>query len=482
MAELADRQARLDLLDAGGDPYAAVREVFSWSIQHLPDAAARTFRLLGLHPGPDLDPYPAAALADTDLDHARRTLELLARAHLVHRTSRGRYGMHDLLRAYATHLATTEESDQQRQTAQQRLFDYYQAAAVSAMDTLHPAEAHYRPEAAASATPLPSLAERDPAHAWLEAERFCLVAMAAHTAAIGRSDYVVGLSRILHRYLGDAHLTEMLAINEHALRAAEHAGDLSGQGHALRALGMAHTRLTRYETATEYCRQAVARFEKTGDLVGQALALTSLGICHYRQGNHELAIDEHLRSIELARRASDRFGEACALNNLAVVQERVARYAEAAEHHRLALAIFTERGARYCEGLALSNLANVELGHYGSAGDHLQRSLDRIRQLGSPITEAHTLDTLGILHLRLGEPERAIRYFQQALILYRGAGERSGQAWALNGLGEAAQLAERPADALTYHTDALAIAGRQRRPAPAGPRPHRPRTRALDPW
>jgi transcriptional regulator with XRE-family HTH domain len=54
--ELADQQQRLDLLDAGGDPRTAVRAVFSWSYRHLDPAAARAFRLAGLHPGPDFDP------------------------------------------------------------------------------------------------------------------------------------------------------------------------------------------------------------------------------------------------------------------------------------------------------------------------------------------------------------------------------------------------------------------------------------------
>ena len=63
--ELADQQRRLDLLDAGGDPRTAVRAVFSWSYRHLDADAARAFRLLGLHPGPDLDRYAAAALTGT---------------------------------------------------------------------------------------------------------------------------------------------------------------------------------------------------------------------------------------------------------------------------------------------------------------------------------------------------------------------------------------------------------------------------------
>jgi DNA-binding SARP family transcriptional activator len=86
VTELGDLQRRLELLDAGGDPRAAVRAVFSWSYRQLPPDAARTFRLIGLHPGVDIDHYGAAALADTSADHARATLDLLARAHLVQPT------------------------------------------------------------------------------------------------------------------------------------------------------------------------------------------------------------------------------------------------------------------------------------------------------------------------------------------------------------------------------------------------------------
>lgn len=85
VAELADQQRRLYLLDAEGDPRAAVVTVFSWSLRQLPPEAARTFRLLGLHPGPDLDAHAAAALTGSTVPDARRALEILARAHLVQR-------------------------------------------------------------------------------------------------------------------------------------------------------------------------------------------------------------------------------------------------------------------------------------------------------------------------------------------------------------------------------------------------------------
>ena len=62
VAELADEGRRIELLNAGGDPQTGVRAVFWWSYRQLTPAAARAFRLLGLHPGPDVEAYAAAAL------------------------------------------------------------------------------------------------------------------------------------------------------------------------------------------------------------------------------------------------------------------------------------------------------------------------------------------------------------------------------------------------------------------------------------
>jgi hypothetical protein len=58
-AELRAAAGRLNALDTG-DPAASIRAVFSWSTDHLTPAAARMFRLLGLHPGPAITAGAAA--------------------------------------------------------------------------------------------------------------------------------------------------------------------------------------------------------------------------------------------------------------------------------------------------------------------------------------------------------------------------------------------------------------------------------------
>jgi hypothetical protein len=61
VAELADTAGRLRALETG-DPATNVRTVFSWSYQNLEELPARIFRLLGVHPGPDITVPAAAAL------------------------------------------------------------------------------------------------------------------------------------------------------------------------------------------------------------------------------------------------------------------------------------------------------------------------------------------------------------------------------------------------------------------------------------
>src|SRR5581483_9695788 len=88
--ELADSAGRLDALDAG-DPGSSVRAVFSWSTRQLSPEAGRMFRLLGIHPGPDICVPAAASLAGIAEADASRQLAALARAHLTAEHVPGRY-------------------------------------------------------------------------------------------------------------------------------------------------------------------------------------------------------------------------------------------------------------------------------------------------------------------------------------------------------------------------------------------------------
>ena len=71
--ELLGAAEPLDAL-AEADPATDVRAVFSWSYRTLSPEAARLFRLLGLHPGPDLAFGAAASIAGLPPARARSLL------------------------------------------------------------------------------------------------------------------------------------------------------------------------------------------------------------------------------------------------------------------------------------------------------------------------------------------------------------------------------------------------------------------------
>ncbi|MEV4510989.1 tetratricopeptide repeat protein [Dactylosporangium sp. NPDC049525] len=457
VVELADQQQRLDLLDAGGDPRAAVAAVFSWSMRHLPTAVVRTFRLLGLHPGPDVDAWAVAALTGTELPLARRALDRLARAHLVHSTGPGRYGMHDLLRAYAGSLAA-DAPDTERTAASTRLFDYYLAAAASAMVSLQlTGDTASQTDPPVHATPTPEFGEPEAARRWLDTERSCLVAAAAHTATHGWPIHTVRLSRILYRYLEGGPDIDALAIHRHAHDAARQTGDLAGQAHALLGLGTINFHLDRLDAATEAFVGALALWRQAGDPVGEARVLNNLGAGEARRGRYQAAAEHYEQAMALHRRAGDQDGEARVLSNLAVVEERIGRYQSAADRLERALMLYRQLGGGHGEATVRVNLGLVaqRQGRYPAAADHYQQALALFGHLGYSGGEAWALDGLGAVHTRLDQPDQATAYHQQALAIFKKSSDRHGEARALNGLGEAALAGGRLTAALTQHTTAL---------------------------
>jgi len=501
VGELADEQRRLELLNAGDDPHTAIRAVFSWSYLHLPVEAARAFRLLGLHPGPDFDPYAAAALTNTSRDHVQHVLDLLARAHLVQPASPGRYSRHDLLRAYATDLAGIEDREEERWAALTHLFDHYLATAAAAMDTLHPAEAHHRPRIPPPATSIPPVADPAAARAWLDAERAALTAVCTHSATRGWHGYATRLATILSRYLDiGGHYPEAVVIHTHALHSARHTGDRAAEVHALTYLGVVHWRQGHYDHAAEKLQPALALAREIGDRVGEARAQGCLGLVYRRQGRYDHAAENlqqalvlarqvgdqaaevvmldnlglvcqprgrydhaaeyHQQALTLARQIGHRVGEAHALTNLGAIYQRQGRYQQAVDHQQQALALFRELGDHGGEADVLGCLGDVyrQQGDYVQAADHFQQALTLAREVGHRAREAEVLESLGAVYRRQGRYDHAADLYQQALVLFGALGDRDGEARTLNGVGETLHATDQHDPAHAHHAAALTLA------------------------
>jgi tetratricopeptide (TPR) repeat protein len=459
--ELADRQRRLDLLDAGGDSRSAIRAVFSWSYRHLDSDTACAFRLLGLHPGPDLDRHAAAALTATTTDRAGQMLDVLARAHLTQPAEPGRHGLHDLLRAYACHLAAEYDTEDERRAALTRLFDYYLYTAADAMDILFSAERHRRPRILPPARPAPSARSPAAARAWLDAERNSLVALTVHMTSNGWPGHATRLAATLFRYLDvGGHYPEAITIHTCARRAAQDAGDRAAEATALYNLGGVDWRQGRYQQASAHFQEALTLFRETGNRAGAAHALCNLGIADEMQGRCQQASSYYQQALTLFREIDDRSGQANALNNLALVDVRQGHYQQATIRLEQALTLFRGTGNLLGEAAALDSLGLAELrqGRYQQATSHLQQALTLFREIGDRSGQANALNSLGLVNLRQRCYQHATSHFQHALALFREIDDRTGEAQALNGLGEVLLATGQPGHARTQHATALSLA------------------------
>ena len=460
VGELSGEANRLELLDAGGDPRGAVASVFSWSYRHLAKDAARMFRLLGLHPGRDWDRHAAAALAGASEAEAGRLLAVLARAHLIQPAGLGRYGMHDLMRAYAA----GHDPDQARHAALTGLFDYYLAGCAAAMDHLAPAERYQRPDPSPAVAAVPQLGDPSVARAWLDTELATLVAVAAYTVGNGWPGHTLRLAATLFRYLDGDHNIEGLTICSHALNAARDCGDRAAQARVLTWMGAFQDKQGRHQQAAGYHQEAADIARDVGDRYAEAIAAGNLAITYDEQGLYELAVGQYLRALTLYRQLGDELGEAINLTNLGIHLFQQGCYQQAAETQQQALSCFRELGDQAGEAHALINLGEVcyRQGSYHQAASHQRQALALSRERSDQWLETQALTRLGEICNRLGDHDQADEYHQNALALYRKAGlrgEARNEADALNGAGETLLATGRPEQAHVCHTAALVLTG-----------------------
>ena len=418
-AELRDERIRLDALDAG-DAAVDIRTVFSWSCQQLSEPAARIFRLLGVHPGPDITAPAAASLAGLPPARTRRALAELTRAQLIIEHAPGRFTCHDLLRAYAAEQARSVDSGTDLRAAVLRVLDHYLHTACAASQLLHP----YRDPITLSPPQSQVLPERLPdrvqALAWFRAERQVLLAAIAGAGGEGFSPHAWQLPWAVATFLNwQGYWPEQVAAQQSALDAARRAGERAGQAEAHRYLAQAQIRLGAYADAAVHLTEVIELSQGLGKNASQARAHIDFVRALELQGRFREALGHAEQSLQLYRVAGHRSGEASALNAVG-----------------------------WC---------HAHLGHHQQALDHCEQALVAHRELGNRVGEANALDSMGYTQLLLGNYAEAIACYEKAFEVHGDAGDRRDAAGILIRLGDAHQAAADPGAARRNWQQALAI-------------------------
>jgi DNA-binding SARP family transcriptional activator/tetratricopeptide (TPR) repeat protein len=418
-AELSDARGRLDALDTG-DTATSARALFSWSAGQLRPGAARMFRLLGLHPGPDITVPAAASLTAASLPAAASTLRELTAANLLAEHHLSRYACHDLLRAFAAEQAHAAEAKNACQTAIRRLLDHYLHTAHSAAVLLSPSRPPLRlAPALPGVTPM-RFASHQQAMAWFEAEHHVLMAAVGLAAQAGFDVHAWQLPWAMADFLDRrGYWHDSAAIQRTALGAATRLDDGLGCATAGRALGKACAWLSRHKEARTYLTGSLALYQALGDRDGQARTHQSLLWVAERQARYGDALDHAQQALALFQATADQAGQAAALNAVGWCHALLGHPQQARSFCRQALGLNQQRGNRRGEALTWDSLGYAEhqLGNLSQAAACYQRALELFREFGDRFYEADILTHLGDTHHTGGGLEAARDAWQQALLI-----------------------------------------------------------------
>jgi tetratricopeptide (TPR) repeat protein/transcriptional regulator with XRE-family HTH domain len=416
---LAEAHGRLDSLDVG-DEAASIRAVFSWSYQSLSDLAARVFRMLGLHPGPDVTAPVAASLAGLPVAQAHKALAELTAASLVTEHAPGRYSLHDLLRQYAAERGLAADSDSERSTATQRMLDHYLVTANDADRLLSTIRRPLMiPSPSADVSP-EHHAGPDEALDWLKAEHTVLLAVVQFAARAGFDTHAWQISHAIASFLDRrAHWNDLATTQQVAIAAAERTGDLAGQAATLCGLAVGHSKLGMSDDAVRDLHRARDLYRELGDLNGHASTELDLSLVYDYQGKFAEGLHHGQEALRLAQATGNRICLARALNSVGWCNSQLADY---------------EQGLRLC-----------------------QEALVLFQDLGDPRGEAATRDSMAFAQYHLGQHAEALESFARSLEVFRSVGDRYTVAEILTHIGEASEESGQLQDAADAYQQALDI-------------------------
>jgi DNA-binding SARP family transcriptional activator/tetratricopeptide (TPR) repeat protein/DNA polymerase III delta prime subunit len=366
----------------------------------------------------DLPEYGAPLIA-TALDRPERTaeraLERLAEVALLQETGWGRYVPHDLVRDFARELAGQAGTG----AAVERSLHWYQERLAQCAAALRPAS-----WPAPEAVP-PVFADTAAALDWGDTEAANLLALA-------------GSGTHAHGRLGATRALDLISALFPYLHDRGRAGDLE--------------RLTRH---------AITLARSSGNTAAEGRALGHLASAHYSAGRLRQALLLLDEAVELSERLHDDAARRRHLGNRAALLRELGRGAEARATLARCLALRPDHLTPGEEAVLLGHQGYVaELTDLRAALAYHLRSRELARQAGSAVIEQVALCNTGRAQLRLGEPDRALRSFDQALrVMATGVAHwnaeretRLGRTQALRTLGRLGQAGESCAELLRETT------------------------------
>jgi tetratricopeptide (TPR) repeat protein len=310
-------EAGLEL--AGADPgsQAATRAILALTYAQLSPGTARAYRLLGMHPGPDLGGSLAEAMLAAGPDDAAGAIEELRLACLLEDAGAERFRFHDVIRGHAIELAHQTDPPAGRNAADERNVAWHLHHAAAAERLLSPC----MPTGRRDALDLPGCpAEFDtPVQAldWLDWERHNLTAALALAARSFPQACWQLADALWPLWYYRGHWGEALRTGRLGLAAARGCADRDAQARLHDRVGIACYHLGLYAEAEENIDAGCGFWNDVQPRYGHTLhGLTWSG--HFRgwmaerAGDGQDAVSAYVDATSVYARAGDTRQEAVA--------------------------------------------------------------------------------------------------------------------------------------------------------------------------
>ncbi|WP_199440154.1 AfsR/SARP family transcriptional regulator [Umezawaea beigongshangensis] len=437
----------LDIGAAGDGVKHGLRAVFDQSVRALGDTEQRLYRLLALHPGPDVTVAVAAALMSEPAAVVRSRLDVLAEAHLLEQPGLlDRYQFHDLLREHAAALIADERYAVERRAAEQRVLDHYFRTAANADVAVFPHHTRVLElPPVGDVVPL-TFPDASSAMRWCNEERLNLNAVIAWAAAAGHLDYAAKLPHVAGEMLKRmGHFDDALAALGVALRVARATGDVLGEAYALHNAGNLHLQRKEFGLAEERLHEATLLFSRLSHEEGVASSVHNGARVLVEVGDLVHGIDAHERALLLVRRTRASGLEALFLCRTGEAHRLALDHRRAAERLEEGLELAREIGDPFSEAIALAGLAALQLDRErpARAREFAFRALSAVTRTRDAETAARALLVLSRADLQLDDLAEAVKAARRAVHLFQRSRTTGNETDALDVLARALLAAGR---------------------------------------
>lgn len=205
-----------------------------------------------------------------------------------------------------------------------------------------------------------------------------------------------------------------------------------------------------YPLAHDLFSKSLELREKAGDTTGIINNLINIGNLNYIEGNPDEASNYFYRALRLANDMKNNNLSGILLMNLSNVLIQQKNYSKAIEYLTQSLDYHRKDGNRKEEANVLNNIGIIyfETGDYKKAREFFLRSLAIKEEINTdPAGLIKIYNNLGLIAKEENNPGLAEEYYTSTLRISHQAGDKSGEAVALNNLGSLKLLQNDP-DAL----------------------------------